>query len=268
MRAMFESFRARQFDATGEIQWMLNNAWPSMIWHLYDYYLRPGGAYFATKLACEPLHILYMYDDRSIRIVNDSLKAMDNLTAIAEIYDIDAKLKHRQSTACTAPANAATVAFTLPSPGDISPTYFLRLALQDADHRPVSVNSYWLSTKPDVLNFKKSDWNFTPCTSFADYTALEKLAKVKLSAEQLGVEHIGAEDQIRVRVGNDSAAIAMLVRLKVSRGPKGDEVLPIRWQDNYFMLLPNEKREITARYLSRDLQGAVPVVSVGCFNNR
>ena len=42
IRAMYEGFRANKFEATGEIQWMLNNAWPSMIWHLYDYYFRPG----------------------------------------------------------------------------------------------------------------------------------------------------------------------------------------------------------------------------------
>ena len=34
--------RATSTRSTGVIQWMLNNAWPSMIWHLYDYYLRPG----------------------------------------------------------------------------------------------------------------------------------------------------------------------------------------------------------------------------------
>ena len=28
---------------------MLNNAWPSVIWHLYDYYLRPGGGYSAPR---------------------------------------------------------------------------------------------------------------------------------------------------------------------------------------------------------------------------
>ena len=53
-RAMFEGYARNQFTSTGVIQWMLNNAWPSMIWHLYDYYLRPGGGYFGTKKACEP----------------------------------------------------------------------------------------------------------------------------------------------------------------------------------------------------------------------
>ena len=59
-RAMFEAFGRNKYEATGVIQWMLNNAWPSMIWHLYDYYLRPGGGYYGTKQACEPLHVQYL----------------------------------------------------------------------------------------------------------------------------------------------------------------------------------------------------------------
>ena len=35
-RAMLESFGERKYTATGVIQWMQNNAWPGMIWHLYD----------------------------------------------------------------------------------------------------------------------------------------------------------------------------------------------------------------------------------------
>ena len=35
-RAMFEAYGRNKYDATGVIQWMLNNAWPSIIWHLYD----------------------------------------------------------------------------------------------------------------------------------------------------------------------------------------------------------------------------------------
>ena len=105
IRAMYEGFRRNKFNtATGEIQWMLNNAWPSMIWHLYDYYFRPGAAYFATKLACEPLHVLYSYDNQSIVVANDTLTPHENLTASAEIYDIDAKLRAQKSQACSSPA--------------------------------------------------------------------------------------------------------------------------------------------------------------------
>ena len=38
-RAMFEAYSRNKYSSTGVIQWMLNNAWPSLIWHLWDYYL-------------------------------------------------------------------------------------------------------------------------------------------------------------------------------------------------------------------------------------
>lgn len=42
---------------------MLNSAWPSNMWHLFDYYLQTGGAFFGAKKAnAQPLHLLYSYD--------------------------------------------------------------------------------------------------------------------------------------------------------------------------------------------------------------
>jgi exo-1,4-beta-D-glucosaminidase len=38
---MFEAYSRNRFESTGLIQWMLNNAWPEMVWHLYDWYGRP-----------------------------------------------------------------------------------------------------------------------------------------------------------------------------------------------------------------------------------
>ena len=55
IRAMFEAFSRNKYTSTGVIQWMLNNAWPGIIWHLYDYYLLPGGGYFGAKMANQPL---------------------------------------------------------------------------------------------------------------------------------------------------------------------------------------------------------------------
>jgi exo-1,4-beta-D-glucosaminidase len=269
IRAMYESFRRNKFDATGEIQWMLNNAWPSLIWHLYDYYLRPGGAYFATKLACLPVHVLYSYDNQSIVIANDTLKTCDNLSVTAEVYNIDASLKHKQAATLSAPANKSVVAFTLPAIADLSTAYFLRLTLRDADQKVIDTNSYYLSTKPDVMgkNGGKDSWNVTPVVSFADYTLIEKLPKVNLVLDGFGVKPDGEDQLATVKVTNTSASIAMMARLKITNGTGGEEILPIRWEDNYFMLLPNESRQITARYLAVDAKGSTPAISVDCFNN-
>lgn len=36
-KAMFEGYtRNKHVFSTGVVQWMLNNAWPSNIWHLFD----------------------------------------------------------------------------------------------------------------------------------------------------------------------------------------------------------------------------------------
>lgn len=270
-RALYEAFRRNKFtEATGQIQWMQNNAWPSMIWHLYDYYWRPGGAYFATKLACEPVHALYSYHDRAIVIVNDTLEAFEKLRVTAEVYDIDAKQVHRQAATKPVPANDKIVVFTLPAlPAEISTTYFIRLVLEDAWQHAIGVNTYFLSTRADELSTKggEDDWNITRCTAYADFTALEKLPRASFSLNTSQTWRDGEHDAIRVAVTNTSSTIAVMTRLKLTRGPGGEEVLPVLWQDNYFTLLPGETREAAVRWLPADLQGAAIAVAVDCFNN-
>ncbi len=80
-RAMFEAYGRNKYTSTGVIQWMLNNAWPSMIWHLYDYYLDTGGGYFGTKKALEPIHVQYSYDDHSVYVVNSTYQASPELSS-------------------------------------------------------------------------------------------------------------------------------------------------------------------------------------------
>jgi exo-1,4-beta-D-glucosaminidase len=84
-RAMFEAYSRNKYDSTGVIQWMLNNAFPSNIWHLYDFYLNPGASYFATKISCEPLHIMYTYLDNTIWVVNSLYDPFSNVIAQIEV---------------------------------------------------------------------------------------------------------------------------------------------------------------------------------------
>ena len=84
VRAQFEAFNAHMDAAnpsTGVIYWMLNNAWPSLHWHLYDYFLNPAGAYFGARIANEPVHIQYSYDTRAIMLVNHTLTSEHGLRA-------------------------------------------------------------------------------------------------------------------------------------------------------------------------------------------
>lgn len=52
-RAQFEAFAAGDFDTHPmTIYWMLNSHWPSFFANIFDYYLRPGGAYYGAKKDC------------------------------------------------------------------------------------------------------------------------------------------------------------------------------------------------------------------------
>ena len=114
-RAMFEAYSKNKYASTGVIQWMLNNAWPSMIWHLYDYYLDAGGGYFGTKKACEPLHIQYSYDDRSIVVVNSTYAVAANLHASVHVYGLAWNELYTAQSTLDAGADSAQRVFTIPA---------------------------------------------------------------------------------------------------------------------------------------------------------
>ena len=48
-RAMVEAHRVNVPRSTGIIQWMLNSAWPSLYWQMYDWYMVPTSAYWSVK---------------------------------------------------------------------------------------------------------------------------------------------------------------------------------------------------------------------------
>ena len=58
--------------------------------------------------------------------------------------------------------DSSTRVFTIPAIDGLSSTYFVRLALEDGAGKTVSTNFYWLSTKPDDLDWDQSTWYYTP----------------------------------------------------------------------------------------------------------
>jgi exo-1,4-beta-D-glucosaminidase len=243
---------------------MLNNAWPSMIWHLYDYYLRPGGGYFGAKRAMEALHPVYGYDDHSIWVVSSQYEDVKGLKLTTKIYNLDMTEKFSHEDSLDAAADSTAKIFTLPEVEGLSPVYFVVLRLADSSGKQVGANFYWLSTKPETLDWAKTTWWMTPTDSFADYTALSRLPKVKLNVTNR-TENKGQESIAHVTLENPSKSLAFFVRLKLDKGAKGEEILPIIWEDNYFSLLPGEKREVTATYRSSEA-GAKPVLEVSGWN--
>jgi exo-1,4-beta-D-glucosaminidase len=265
IRAMFEAYGRNKYTSTGVIQWMLNSAWPSIIWHLYDYYLRPGGGYFGAKKAMEPLHPLYTTDDHSIWIVSSQYSDANGLKLTAKVFNVDMSEKFSKEVMLDAAADSTNKIFELPQLPDLSPTYFLDLRLQDNTGKLIGSNFYWLSTKPETLDWEKSTWYRTPTASYADYTRLGQLPRAKLQVTS-HTEYKGQEAITHVTLTNPGETLAFFLRLKVNKGQGGPEVLPVLWTDNYISLLPGEKRELAATYPVSALGAAKPVLAMHGWN--
>jgi len=264
-RAMFEAYRRNEYVSTGVIQWMFNNAWPSIYWHLFDWYLRPGGGYFGAKKANEPVHVLYSYDDRSVAIVRSGAdrSPLRGVHLRARLLGLDGTEKFARDSVLDIPADSSMRVFALPEPTGVTGAYFADLRLTGADGRPLSTNLYWLSTRMDVLS-DSSTWYMTPVNRYADFTALRSMPQAAVNTTARFASS-GGTGTARVTLKNPGNAIAFFLRLQVT-GREGEEALPVLWEDNYLSLLPGETRVVVAKYNVRDLGGSPPRVVVTGWN--
>jgi exo-1,4-beta-D-glucosaminidase len=263
---MFEAYGRNKYKSTGVIQWMLNNAWPSLIWHLYSYDLRPAGGYFGSKIALEPVHVQFSYDDRTVAVVNGTQTPQNGLKIVAKLYDTGGTEKFSREAIVDVAADGVVRSIAIPEPGDISAAYFLNLQLSSAAGELLSRNFYWLSSKPDELDYAKTEWYYTPQTSFADFSSLQDLPKASLKAvlhATVGTEHDAA---FHVVIENNAKSVAFLTRLRLVKGKEQSEILPVYWSENYISLLPGEKREVTVHVRKADLGTVEPSLLIDGFN--
>jgi exo-1,4-beta-D-glucosaminidase len=240
---------------------MLNAAWPKMSWQLYDYYLLPGGAFYGTRKANQPLNIAYDYSDRSIYVVNDTLDAHPNLNAEIKVVSLDSKPLVSKVVKTAVGENESKRIFELPKSANDSPVQFLSLKLSDAAGKELADNFYWLSAKEDVLDFKGGDWYFTPNKEYADFKPLNDLKPVAIQAEQKW-----ADNRVNVTLKNPSTQVAFFVELKVVGDKTGRTILPVFWNDNYISLLPGESKQLNARFSLAALNGEKPVLQYSGWN--
>ncbi|HUL77668.1 MAG TPA: glycosyl hydrolase family 2, partial [Vicinamibacteria bacterium] len=267
-RAMFEAYGRNKYASTGVIHWTLNNAWPSIYWHLYDYYLYPAAGYFAAKKAGEPLHVQYSYDDRSVVVVSTRRERVPRLTARAQVFDFGLKeLSSQESTVDVEPDSSTRVLTLPPLPGEPAATvYFVRLSLRDPGGRELSSNFYWLPARPSTIDWDKTDDTaYAPVASFEDLTALNRLPKVRLEAAATFDENAG-HDRVQVRLHNPSPDLAFQVHVGIRKAGEDEEVLPVLWEDNYLALMPGESRNLTARYLKKGVLGGRATLVVEGWN--
>ena len=237
-RAMFEAFRVNTPVSTGIVQWMLNSAWPSIYWQLYDYYGVPAAAYYGTKKACEPVQLIYNYKDSHVYLVNEGLLE-GNVVVTAKVYDAaSALLAEDTKTLATSYRNTVD-AFDMTA-YDGKP-YFLALEIKDAEGNFLADNFYCIAAQRNVYDFKKSTWYDSPITSYSDLSFAFTQPKANIS-----MEVTCADGVYTVAVTNNSEHISYMNILK-AKDEQGNLIVPAFWSDNFFPLLPGQTKTVTCK---------------------
>jgi hypothetical protein len=136
-------------------------------------------------------------------------------------------------------------------PKEAGSVYFLKLVLTDNAGKEISSNFYWLSSKGDEK---------------ADFTVLNSLPIVNLNFIITSLSQADGKWTATVEIENPSANLAFSVNPKILKSGSRNMVLPVYWEDNYFSLLPGEKRTLKVEFNAEDLGGENPVLVVDGWN--
>jgi len=231
-RAMFEAFRCHIDHATGIVQWMLNSAWPSLYWQLYDWYMAPTAGYFGTQSALAPYQLIYNYGDHAVYAVNDAMpEAVYDATL--QVFGPDSKLiRLEEAPARLAPRKPVKVFEGIEGP------CFINLELRLGEEDVVARNFYCIPAKDNVYEWEKSNWFISPIKEYGDLSFVTALPEAKLSME------VGqAEEGFFVTLTNHSDVIAYQNILK-ALDEKGQLIPAVLWSDNFFAIVPGESRTV------------------------
>jgi len=251
VRAMFEAFAGNKYRSSGIIYWMYNSAWPSLYWQLYDYFFTPNGAFYGARKACENLHIQYSYGDSAIYVVNSTYEDAIDLKATVRLFNFDLEEKFNRESTVVIRADESKKIMEFGLPEDISEVYFLSLELRGPSGGLLSRNFYWLSASGDEE---------------ANFTDLNFLPEVNLNLSVSPLRKTGDNWQLEVELENPSSSLAFSVNPKIMKGDTKELVLPVFWEDNYFSLLPGEKRSVSVTFDRGSLEGADPLLQVEGWN--
>jgi exo-1,4-beta-D-glucosaminidase len=233
------------------IYWMLNNHWPSFFGHIFDYYLRPGGAYYGAKKGLRPLSVVFdsyatgNHDHANITVVNQTPRDQTDLTARVRVYDLQGRVRDDRSAGnISVVSGGAVQALTVPRLARDSSVLFVRAQLLDKAGKVLSDNTYWQSQQLDDVGDPSNDSAFElKQTSWADMTGLNSMPQAPLDVSASKSADPG-DNRVTIRLRNPSQRVAFFERAELVSTPEGDEILPVEYSDNYVTVFPGETVEL------------------------
>ena len=223
---------------SGLLFWYHNCSMPQVASRMWDWSLEPTASLYHTANSLEPLHAQFDYLKNTVSVVNDYYREFKDYKVIAQVYDINSKKVFEESAVVNLPSDGVVNdALTIRFPENISQVHFIKLILKDEKGKDVSSNFYWRSND----KYEGSKTLTGPAASgFEDLSKL-KQAKVKLTYK---VREDDNNYFVDITLRNTSGQIAFFNQLQFLNS-KMSPIRPSFYTDNFFSLMPGEKKTVT-----------------------
>jgi hypothetical protein len=228
---------------------MSNPAQPSFVWQLYHHDLEPNSALFATRKACEPVHVQLNEKLGTVEVINNLPAALENAHVHLSIYNLDGTVAYEHDFDVTAPPSHATDLGVVEWPDTLSSVHFIKLELKDSNNKLISDNFYWRALPQHQ-------------------DSLEDLGTLPTVTLDASIRRRDADGKclLEVTLHNPEHQVALMAHLQLRRQKSGERVLPVYYTDNYLSLVPDESRTITIEAALKDLKGETPLIAVDGWN--
>lgn len=242
-RAIWEVWNASKFNygdrfASGFLFWYHNSPLPQTASRMYDWWLEPTAALYYSQNGLAPLHPQFNYLNNSVSVYNDYRKTYNGYKLTATVYDIYSRPLTQTHKVIDIPADGLVKdVMQLQFPDSISQVHFIALSLTNERNVQVANSFYWRSK--DIY---KGPWTMTgPAVSGFSTAADMPAATVTL---RKAVTKLPGKYRITATLTNTGNRIAFFTQLRLQY-KNGQPVRPAFYDDNFFTLLPYEKKQVT-----------------------
>lgn len=223
---------------SGFLFWYHNPPIRQVSARMWDWSLEPTAALYAAQNACEPLHPQFDYLKNTVSVVNDYYRGFTNFKVTADVYDLNSRKVFSKEARVDLPEDGVcNDVFKIEFPSDISDVHFIKLRLLDNNGKEVGSNFYWRSTS----RYEGKNTLTGPTT--AGFQGLSNLKEMQLRVSWKTREENNSYF-VDIDIANRSQTIAFFNQLQFLDGDD-KPVRPSFYTDNFFSLLPGEKKSIT-----------------------
>lgn len=242
---------------SGLLFWYHNCPVRQVAARMWDWSLEPTASLYHTANSLEPIHPQFDYLKNTVSVVNDCYRPIENHTLLAEVYDLDSRKLWQQKVKVNVPEDGvANDILQIDFPDNLPQVHFINLILTDETGKKVGSNFYWRSKD----HYQGCKTLTGPAVSgFEDLKSMKR-ADVKVTVGKQRVDN--GHTFIDVTLRNRSKSIAFFNRLQL-QDASGKPIRPSFYTDNFFTLMPGEKKVVTIETASEKMEGKVSLMFEG-----